>query len=91
MKCAAASFADMPEALASTLEVADQCDIKLNLGATLLPPFDVPDSLTPDQYLRQLVLKGLAWRFGRHDLDLDKPQKSRRSAEPRVELLERRT
>src|SRR3989454_638666 len=59
------AFADTPDALASTLEVADQCDLKLNLGATLLPPFDVPDGLTPDQYLRQLVLKGLDWRFGK--------------------------
>src|SRR5207248_2228429 len=59
------AFADMPEALASTLEVADQCDLKLSLGATLLPPFDVPDGMKPDQYLRQLVLKGLDWRFGK--------------------------
>src|SRR5207249_2909554 len=59
------AFADMPDALASTLEVADQCDLKLNLGATLLPPFDVPDGLTPDQYLRQLVVKGLEWRFAK--------------------------
>ena len=59
------AFADMPEALASTLEVADQCDLELSLGATLLPPFDVPDGMKPDQYLRQLVLNGLDWRFGK--------------------------
>ena len=58
------TFADLPEALASTIEVADQCDLKLDLGATLLPPFDVPDGLTPDQYLGRLVLKGMEWRFG---------------------------
>jgi DNA polymerase-3 subunit alpha len=58
------AFADLPEALVSTVEVADQCNLKLHLGATLLPPFDVPDGMTPDQYLRQLVLKGLEWRFG---------------------------
>ncbi len=58
------AFADMPEALVSTIEVADQCDLKLHLGATLLPPFDVPEGMTPDQYLRQLVLKGMEWRFG---------------------------
>ena len=56
-------FADLPEALASTIEVADQCALKIDLGATLLPPFDVPDGLTPDQYLQQLVFKGLEWRF----------------------------
>src|SRR5467141_4485526 len=59
------AFADLPDALASTLDVADMVDLKLKLGATLLPPFDVPDGLTPDQYLRQLVVKGLEWRFGK--------------------------
>ncbi len=58
------AFSDMPDALSSTIEVADQCELKLNLGATLLPPFDVPDGLSPDQYLRKLVLEGLRWRFG---------------------------
>ena len=58
------AFRELPEALAATLEVADQCDLKIDLGATLLPPFDVPDGLAPDDYLRQLVLKGLEWRFG---------------------------
>ncbi len=60
----AAAFADMPDALASTLEVADMVDLKLHLGATLLPPFDVPDDLKPDEYLRKLVLDGLKWRYG---------------------------
>jgi DNA polymerase-3 subunit alpha len=58
------TFTDLPEALASTLEVADQVDLKLNLGATLLPPFEVPDGQTADQYLEFLVNKGLHERFG---------------------------
>jgi DNA polymerase-3 subunit alpha len=59
-----AAFADLPDSLASTLDVADMVDLKLKLGSTLLPPFDVPDGLTPDQYLRKLVLEGLTWRYG---------------------------
>jgi DNA polymerase-3 subunit alpha len=59
-----AAFADLPDALTSTIDVADQVDLKLKLGATLLPPFDVPDGMTPDQYLRKLVLDGITWRFG---------------------------
>ena len=59
----AASFADLPDSLASTLDVADMVDLKLKLGATLLPPFDVPDGLTPDQYLRKVVEDGLRWRY----------------------------
>jgi DNA polymerase-3 subunit alpha len=58
------AFADLPDALASTLDVADMVDLKLKLGATLLPPFDVPDGMKPDQYLRKLVLEGLEWRYG---------------------------
>ncbi|TMC92464.1 MAG: DNA polymerase III subunit alpha, partial [Chloroflexi bacterium] len=60
----AATFEDLPEALATTLEVAEMVDLKLKLGATLLPPFDVPDGMTPDQYLRKLVEDGLKWRYG---------------------------
>ena len=56
-------FADLPEALASTLEVADQVGLKLALGGTLLPPFEVADGLTPDGYLRQKVDDGLRWRY----------------------------
>ncbi len=62
-----AAFADLPDALASTLDVAEQCNLQLKLGATLLPPFDVPDGLKPDEYLRKLVLEGLSWRYGEPD------------------------
>ncbi|HXI95215.1 MAG TPA: DNA polymerase III subunit alpha, partial [Candidatus Acidoferrum sp.] len=60
----AATFQDLPEALAATLEVASQVGLEIDLGHTLLPPFQVPDGLTPDQYLRKLVLDGLVWRYG---------------------------
>src|SRR5690349_12268145 len=70
-------FADLPEALATTVEVADMVDLKLRLGETLLPPFDVPDGLTPDEYLRRLVSKGLEWRYG----EPTKPQQDRADLE----------
>jgi DNA polymerase-3 subunit alpha len=59
----AESFSDLPDSLASTLDVADMVDLTLKLGETLLPPFDVPDGLTPDQYLRKLVEDGIGWRY----------------------------
>src|SRR5579859_1635043 len=37
----AAVFADMPQALASTLEVAEQVDVQIELGRSILPPFQV--------------------------------------------------
>jgi len=62
-----AAFADLPDALASTLDVADMVDLKIKLGETLLPPFDVPDGMTPDIYLGKLVEDGMRWRFGTPD------------------------
>jgi DNA polymerase-3 subunit alpha len=57
-------FPDLPEALASTLEVADQVDLEIELGRSVLPPFPVPEGMTPHGYLRQLCEEGLRWRYG---------------------------
>ncbi len=62
-----AAFADLPDALASTLDVADMVDLKIKLGETLLPPFEVPDGMTPDNYLGELVEDGMRWRYGTPD------------------------
>jgi DNA polymerase-3 subunit alpha len=73
-------FQDMPQALASTLEVADQVDLRIDMGRSLLPPFEIPAGLNHDQYLRQKVEEGLRWRYGddppraardRMDVELD--------------------
>src|ERR1051326_2026658 len=60
----AAAFADLPDSLAASLDVADMVDLKLKLGATLLPPFEVPGGPPPAEYLRERVMHGLAWRYG---------------------------
>ena len=39
----AESFADMPEALASTLEIAERCDTTIALKQQLIPRFDTPE------------------------------------------------
>ena len=57
-------FADLPDALASTLDVADQVALALPLGHNLLPPFQVPAGMTPESFLRQKAEEGLRWRYG---------------------------
>jgi DNA polymerase III subunit alpha len=57
-------FADMPDALAATLDIADQVSLKLSLGHNLLPPFEVPGGVTAEAYLRQKAEEGLRWRYG---------------------------
>jgi DNA polymerase-3 subunit alpha len=75
-------FADLPQALASTLEVADQVNLEIELGRSLLPPFAVPDGLTADQYLRQKVAEGLAWRYGD-----DPPKAARERMDTELEVI----
>ncbi|MDQ6774827.1 MAG: DNA polymerase III subunit alpha [Actinomycetota bacterium] len=59
------AFAEWPEAVATTLEIAERCDVELELGGTLIPSYATPDGNSEREYLRALVLEGLATRYGR--------------------------
>lgn len=56
-------FAEIPEAIANTVRIADLCDVQLDLGHTVLPHFEVPGGVNADQYLRGLCETGLTYRF----------------------------
>ena len=56
-------FKDVPEALAATEEIANRCNLELELGKIKLPHFDVPDGTTPDEFLKKLAYNGLAKRY----------------------------
>ena len=58
------SFSDMPEAVASTLEIAQRCELELKLGQLLLPRFPTPDGIEPAEMLRELATEGLRKRYG---------------------------
>jgi DNA polymerase-3 subunit alpha len=58
------SFADMPGAVAATLEIAERCDVEIELGKHLIPRFECPDSKDERTYLRELVEQGLRRRYG---------------------------
>jgi DNA polymerase III subunit alpha len=60
----ASSFAEWPEALATTLEIAERCDVELELGGQLIPRYPTPDGADEGEYLRSLVAQGLRERYG---------------------------
>ena len=60
----AQAFAEWPEAMASTLEIAERCNVELELDRQLIPAYPVPDGETASSYLRRLVEKGLRERYG---------------------------
>src|SRR5947207_1348292 len=59
----AADFADYPEAVARTLEIAERCSVELALGEILLPKFPLPDGRDAFDYLVELCEKGLQKRY----------------------------
>ena len=56
-------FADVPSALANTVEIAKRCNLSLVLGKPRLPNFPTPDGVTLDDYLVQLSEEGLEKRM----------------------------
>jgi DNA polymerase-3 subunit alpha len=56
-------FADIPEALANTVEIARRCNLVLELGVPYLPDYPVPPGLTMDEFFRQLSHEGLDKRL----------------------------
>jgi DNA polymerase-3 subunit alpha len=59
----AALFKDVPDALATTLEIAEKCDLKIVLGENKFPAYSVPEGQTREGYLERLCYAGLEKRF----------------------------
>ncbi len=58
------AFAEWPEAIASTLEIAERCTVELELGKQLIPSYPTPDGTGEREYLRERVAEGLLLRYG---------------------------
>ncbi|HEY9146009.1 MAG TPA: DNA polymerase III subunit alpha, partial [Thiobacillus sp.] len=56
-------FADLPEALQNSVEIAKRCNLTLELGKSKLPDFPTPDGMSLDNYMRQRSFEGLQERM----------------------------
>ena len=52
-------FADVPEALTNATEIAKRCNLRLQLGKSVLPAFPVPDGQTTERFLQSESIRGL--------------------------------
>ena len=64
-----ALFADIPEALANTVEIAKRCNLEIRLGESFLPQFPIPEGETEESYFCRVSKEGLELRL---DVLLDK-------------------
>jgi DNA polymerase-3 subunit alpha len=60
----AEAFADLPEALENTVEIAKRCNLELVLGEHYLPQFPTPPGMTLDDFLAAQAHEGLEKRLG---------------------------
>src|SRR5579871_447249 len=56
-------FADVPEALANSVEIAQRCSLVLRLGEARLPQYPVPSGQSPEEFVRAESDRGLAERL----------------------------
>jgi DNA polymerase-3 subunit alpha len=56
-------FADVPAALANTIEIARRCNLELTLDQPRLPEFPTPPGVGIEDYCRDLAQQGLAARL----------------------------
>src|SRR5512134_1027357 len=59
----AAAFADLPEALENSVEIARRCNLELELGKSKLPKFPTPEGVTLEEHLVRSAEAGLAGRL----------------------------
>ncbi len=56
-------FADLPEALENTVELAKRCNLELKFGTYYLPDFPVPAGHDLNSHIRELARRGLKERL----------------------------
>jgi DNA polymerase-3 subunit alpha len=69
-------FADVPEAIANTVEIARRCSVEIALGTYHLPNYPVPPGVTLEAFLAEAANDGLAQRLCRlrEVGELDRPE-----------------
>jgi DNA polymerase-3 subunit alpha len=57
-------FKDVPEAIENTQKIVSLCNFEFKLGKLSLPRFEVPEGKSPEEYLKELCLKGAREKYG---------------------------
>ena len=75
-------FQDLPEAVASTQQIADLCDVTLDFSTLHLPQFPVPEGDEAESFLVKLCWQGFEERLG-----ADAPQEARQQLEYELDII----
>ena len=79
-------FADLPEALENSVEIAKRCSLTIELGKSKLPIFPTPAGVSLDEYLAQQSRAGLEQRLLRLYPDAAERERQRPRYAERLEF-----
>lgn len=79
-------FADVPSAIANTVEIAKRCNLEGVLSKPQLPLFPTPDGMSLDDYIDQLSHEGLEQRLEFLYPDKEQREKERPRYEERLQF-----
>ena len=79
-------FADLPEALENSLEIAKRCNLTITLGKNYLPDFPTPDGVTLDEFLCQEAARGLELRLAQLFPDAEERARQRSVYDARLKV-----
>ncbi len=77
-------FADVPAAVANSVEIARRCNLELELDKPRLPDFPTPDGMSLEQYLVHLSEEGLEQRLQERFPDATEREAQRPTYEARL-------
>jgi error-prone DNA polymerase len=80
-------FADLPEAIANTLELSSRLEFTLNDLGYEFPRYPVPEGETMDSFLRERAWEGFHQRYGRAAPDMQ--TRAHRQIEKELTLIEK--
>ncbi|GFO71128.1 DNA polymerase III subunit alpha [Bathymodiolus japonicus methanotrophic gill symbiont] len=80
-------FADIPEALANSVEIARRCNIQLTLEENYLPDFPVPEGMSLDEFFIAESKKGLDARLEKYPaIGSDTADENRKAYDQRLKM-----
>jgi len=80
-------FADLPEALANTVEIARRCSLEVDVGRVYLPDFVADDRTPPREFLEQRAASGLVQRCAELGIGPDAAPRYRERLAREIEVI----
>ncbi len=65
-------FIQYPEAIENTVKIAGMCNVEIELGKWIMPEFDVPETESPDSFLKKTAKERIKNRFSQITPELSK-------------------